>query len=78
MAITTDAGYFGEINLMLLEDADIVMALLDGSQVDEGTACEIIFMPQNHPNRKSSGSGLNSAEPERVNELASMHTLALR
>jgi nucleoside 2-deoxyribosyltransferase len=50
-----------------LDDADIVIALLDGSQVDDGTHGRSgIFSPENHPNRKLSASGLISAEQVRV------------
>ncbi len=47
-------------------DADIVIALLDGSQAD-GTAREIGYFcaKKNHPNRKLSESGLISAEQGR-------------
>jgi hypothetical protein len=50
-----------------LDDADLLIALLDGPRVDDGTAWEIgYFTPENHTNRKLSGSGLISGELGRV------------
>ena len=48
-----------------LDDADIVIALLDGSQVDDGAAWEIgYFFAGNHPDRKLSGSDEQGREGE--------------
>jgi hypothetical protein len=45
-----------------LDDADMLIALLDGSQVDDGLhGKSAISTPENHPNRKLSVSGLISA-----------------
>jgi nucleoside 2-deoxyribosyltransferase len=46
-----------------LDTADMVIALLDGSQVDDGTSWEIgYFAPKGGPNGKLSVSGLISVE----------------